>query len=190
MTVTGIPLRIAEPTGRWQRNLRRYKPGTDGVSNCTAGTYHNAHVIVGEIPPTEAAGAAGDNWPHDDPRWPKTCTCGYEFTPEDHWQRSDREVYRLPDGHEFVLSPTFGCEIPPGTMIRAGWYDEYAGRPGESWLVILPDGGQWITTQRATGGGHWTVTGTPPLITASPSIWHNAPGGWHGWVRAGFLENA
>lgn len=190
MTVTGIPLRIAEPSGRWQRNLRRYKPGTDGVSNCTAGIYHNANVIVGEIPATEAAGAAGDNWPHDDPRWPAACTCGYEFTPEDHWQRIDREVYRLPDGREFVLSPTFGCEIPPGTMIRAGWYDEYAGRPGESWLVILPDGGQWITTQQATGGGHWTVTGTPPLITASPSIWHNAPGGWHGWVRAGFLENA
>jgi Family of unknown function (DUF6527) len=188
--VTGIPLRIAEPTGRYQRNLRRYRSSRDGVSECLAGSYHNASVIVGEIPASEVAGAAGDNWPHDDSRWPKTCTCGYEFTADDNWQRNDREVYRLPDGHEFVLSPAFGCEIPPGTMVRASWYDKHAQQPGESWLIILPDGGQWLTTQPAAGGGHWEVTGTAPAITASPSIWHNQPHGWHGWVRNGELVSA
>jgi hypothetical protein len=75
-------------------------------------------------------------------------------------------------------------------MIRAAWYDEYAGQPGESWIIALPDGGEWITTQKAAGGGFWTVTGTPPAITANPSIWHNAPAGWHGWVRDGELVGA
>lgn len=187
----GIPLRIAELTGRHQRNLRRYAPSEGGVSNCPAGSYHDANVIVGDIATTEVADALGDNWPHDDPRWPQACACGYQFTADDHWQRNDREVYRLPDGYEFVLSPTFGCEIPVGTMIRATWFDDHTGRrPGESWLVILPDGGQWLTTQSATGGGYWEVTGTPPLITASPSIWHNQPRGWHGWVRNGELVDA
>ena len=75
-------------------------------------------------------------------------------------------------------------------MIRAAWYDEFAEVPGEAWLIALPDGGEWITTQRATDGGHWVVTGTPPDITASPSIFHNAPTGWHGWVRGGELVPA
>jgi len=72
-------------------------------------------------------------------------------------------------------------------MIRATWYDGHAQRPGESWLVILPDGGQWLTTQQASGGGYWDVSGTPPMITVSPSIWNNAPAGWHGWIRDGEL---
>lgn len=187
--MTGVPLRIAEPTGRYQRNLRRYKSGSS-MDGCPAGGYHNAAVNVGEIPASDAADAMGDNWPHDDARWPVSCQCGYVFAAEDSWQRNDREVYRLPDGHEFVLSATFGDEIPPGTMVRATWYDEHSQRPGESWLVILPDGGQWLTTQAATDGGYWEVTGTAPLITASPSIWHNQPHGWHGWIRNGVLEDA
>lgn len=188
--MTGIPLVIAEPTGRYQRNLRRYRLGRYSVSECTAGSYHNASVIVGEIPASEVAEAAGDNPAHDDPRWPKACTCGYEFTDGDNWQRNDREVYQLPDGYEFVLSPVFGYEIPPGTMIRAAWYDKHTEQPGETWLIILPDGGQWLTTQGASGGGHWEVTGTPPRITATPSIWHDQPRGWHGWVRDGELVTA
>jgi hypothetical protein len=185
--MTGIPLRIAEHTGRYSRALRRYRTGT--VNDCPAGGYHNASVDIGEI--TDPAKAAGDNWPHDDPRWPKTCeACPYEFTPDDHWQRIDRRIYRLPDGTEFALWGSFGHVAPPGTMIRATWYDEYSQRPGESWLVSLPDGGEWITTQQATGGGYWEVTGTAPLITVSPSIFHNAPTGWHGFIRDGELVNA
>ena len=56
--------------------------------------------------------------------------------------------------------------------------------------MVLPDGGSWITTQQASGGGYWTVTGTPPLITVTPSIWHNSPHGWHGFIRAGELVDA
>jgi hypothetical protein len=182
---TGIPLRIAEPTGRYRRSLRRYVLSAD--RDCAAGGYHNASADIGDVDESERAEASGDNWPHDDPRWPSACGCGYVFAAEDRWQRNDSGIYRLPDGAEFTFRGSFGSTAPPGAMIRASWCDEYAGQPGESWIIALPDGGEWITTQKARGGGFWAVTGTPPGITVSPSIWHNAPTGWHGWIRDGKL---
>ena len=191
--MTGIPLRIAEPAGRYRRSLRRYRsartaPGQD-LNDCPAGDYlrfHNASTDIGDVSEADRIASDGD-WPRDDARWPDACACGYVFAPEDVWQRRDDPVYRLPDGTEFVFRGSFGRSAPPGTMIRAAWYDAHAEGRGESWLVSLPDGGDWITTQDATGGGSWTVTGTPPGITVSPSIWHDSPNGWHGWIRDGHL---
>ncbi len=182
-----IPLRIAEPAGRYCRSLRRFVFTGQG-RDCPQGGYHNASADIGEV--TDPAEAHGDNWPHDDPRWPAACECGYEFGPADEWQRNDNQIYRLPDGAEFVFRHSFGRAAPAGTMIRADWYDDFTEQPGESWIVALPDGGEWITTQKATGGGYWTVTGTPPAITVSPSIFHNAPTGWHGFIRDGELVDA
>lgn len=188
--MTGIPLRIAEPTGRYQRSLRRYRSRLSADGACPAGGYCDASADIGEVNASEAE-AHGDNWPHDDPRWPSACArCGCAFTPDDQWQRNDNQVYRLPDGQEFTFRGSFGRCAPPGAMIRAAWYDDFADQPGESWLISLPDGGEWITTQRASGGGHWTVTGTPPNLTVTPSIWHAAPTGWHGWIRDGHLVPA
>jgi hypothetical protein len=183
----GVLLRIAEPTGRFRRSLRRYR--SSAGDNCPAGGYHNASNDIGDVAESERA-AHGDNWPHDDARWPAACACGRAFAPEDHWQRNDDAIYRLPDGAEFVFRHSFGKAAPPGTMIRAAWYDEFTEQPGESWLIALPEGGEWITTQRAADGGYWTVTGTPPGITASPSIFHNAPKGWHGFIHDGELVEA
>lgn len=187
--MTGIPLRIAEPVGRYRRSLRRYAASSE--SNCPASGYHNASNDIGEVGEPERE-AHGDNWPHDDARWPEACECGYAFTPGDRWQRNDDRIYRLPDGAEFVFRHSFGKAAPAGTMIRAHWYDEFSGHPDgiESWLISLPDGGEWITSQRSTSGGWWTITGTPPTITVSPSIWHNSPAGWHGWIRDGELLGA
>jgi hypothetical protein len=145
-------------------------------------------VDIGEV--TDPADAHGDNWPHDDPRWPANCECGYQFTDDDQWQRNDNEIFVLPDGTEFAFIGSFGKAAPPGAMIRAAWYDEFTEQPGESWIVALPDGGEWITTQKATGGGYWEVSGTAPMITVSPSIFHNAPHGWHGFIRNGELVDA
>jgi hypothetical protein len=158
--------------------------------DCPSGGYHNASAEIGDVPEAEHEVLHGDNWPHDDPRWPTACGCGYAFTDADWWQRNDDPVFRLPDGTEFAYRASFGKIAPPGTMIRASWYDEYADVPGESWVIALPDGGEWITTQRASGGGHWEVTGAAPNLTATPSIWHNSPNGWHGWLRDGRLEDA
>jgi hypothetical protein len=182
-----VPLRIAEPTGRYRRSLRRYR-FSGGVS-CTEGAYCNASVDIGDV--TDPAGAHGDNWPHDDQRWPSACEfCGQAFLSDDEWQRNDNQIYRLPDGAEFVFRHSFGRAAPAGSMVRASWYDDFTEQAGESWIIALPDGGEWITTQSATGGGYWTVTGTPPGITATPSIWHNSPAGWHGFVRDGHLVDA
>jgi hypothetical protein len=184
----GIPLRIAEPTGGCRRYLRRWRSGD--LDPCPAGGYCNANVLLIEIPWAERREASADDWPHDDPAWPGTCDrCPYEFTDADCWQRHDDRVYRLPDGAEITWWGDPGKAAPAGAMIRADWYDAYADR-GESWLVVLPDGGTWITTQQASGGGYWAVAGTPPRITASPSIFHNAPHGWHGWIRDGELVDA
>jgi hypothetical protein len=187
--MTGIPLRIAEPTGRYQRSLRRYR--YSGDAKCPVASYCNAGADIGTVTELERIRASGDDWAHDDPRWPQACEhCGQPFAEADQWQRNDHGIYRLPDGSEFAFKRSLGMCAPPGTMIRIPWYDEHAGDRGESWLIALPDGGDWITTQGATGGGHWTVAGIPPAITASPSIWHNQPHGWHGFVRDGFLEDA
>jgi Family of unknown function (DUF6527) len=188
----GIPLAIAEPAGIYRRSLRRFTFSGRGEPLCPATTWgHNASVDLGDVPDTEHERVRGDNWPHDDPAWPARCAaCGYWFGDTGEWQRNDNPIYRLPDGAEFVFKSSFGMVAPPGTMIRAEWYDEFADIPGEAWIISLPGGGEWITTQRATGGGHWEVTGTPPNITAHPSIWFNSPNGWHGWIRNGVLVDA
>lgn len=76
----------------------------------------------------------------------------------------------------------------------------------ESWWIVLPGGTgeymeiSWRTTDRASDPPHelWDVTGTPPLITVSPSIdierW-NSQGArvgsyWHGFIRDGELVPA
>jgi Family of unknown function (DUF6527) len=187
--VTGVPLRIAEPTGRYRRSLRRYLYSSQ--AKCQAGGYCDGSSDIGTVTELEHVRQRADDWPHDDPRWPEMCEhCRHPFPDLAGWQRNDDAIYRLPEGDEFVFRRSLGMCAPPGTIIRADWYDEYAGQPGESWLVALPDGGDWLTTQAASGGGYWTVTGTAPALTATPSIWHNSPHGWHGWLRDGFLEPA
>src|SRR5438552_2858893 len=184
--MAGIPLFIAEPAGRYRRSLRRFTFSGRGRDCPARSGGHDASVAIGEVP-EDQAGAHGDNWDHGDPRWPTACqACGQPFEDGDEWQRNDCLIYRLPDGTEFInWGDTSG--VPPGTMIRLPWYD---GQGGEAWQVWLPDGGTWITTQAATGGGYWTVTGTPPAISVSPSIHHNAPTGWHGFIRDGALVPA
>ena len=83
------------------------------------------------------------------------------------------------------------CDPPvvPGDM----WREPEMDTDGiEAWLVMLPNGTVWYTTERASGSGtRWDVTGTAPAITVSPSIWDKSPGNeWHGWIRAGELVDA
>lgn len=181
-------LQIAEFTGRYMQVLRRYRSGTE--NDCPLHGYHNATAEIGDH--SERSKESGDDrWPHDDPRWPQVCHCGgYLFVNSDHWQNNYVRIFRMPDGSEFQFWGAFGKVAPVGAMIRATWFDDFKDIPGDSWLIALPDGGEWITTQKASGGGHWEVTGEPPNITVSPSIWHNQPNGWHGFIRNGELVNA
>lgn len=179
-------LQIAEFTGRYMQVLRRYRRGTE--NNCPIHGYHNATTEIGETQSDTERG--DDQWPHDDKRWPQFCHCGqYWFTDDDHWQNNYVRIFRMPDGSEFQFWGAFGKIAPVGAMIRAPWYDEFSKHPAgiESWLVALPDGGEWITSQAASSGGYWEVSGEPPNITVHPSIWHNQPSGWHGFITNGEL---
>lgn len=212
----GIPLVVAEPVERWDRSLRRFRfthkggPCPASPEGQTAAC--DATAQIGQVGPDDpgikwydgphaaklnSKTVSGDNWPRDDDRWPKVCErCGGAFTDEDEWQRTDAQVYRRTDGQEFSWHGPFGRSAPPGTVVRATWYDGFAARHPqadaglEAWMVALPDGGEWTTTQEATGGGFWTVTGTVPKITVTPSIFHNAPTGWHGFITNGELVGA
>lgn len=101
-------------------------------------------------------------------------------------------------------------ELEPGMMWRYPPGDE-GGR--ECWWIVLPNIKprapgyaseiSWRTTDRASSPPHeiWQVSGTPPLITVSPSIdvecWVNRDGEtvregshWHGFIRDGELTVA
>ena len=81
--------------------------------------------------------------------------------------------------------------LPAGVMWRTP-EDDRQGR--EAWAVILSNGNQWSTTEPAEGHPGpfgWEVTGTPPLITVTPSIDDRWPGNpWHGWIINGELVPA
>jgi hypothetical protein len=59
-------------------------------------------------------------------------------------------------------------------------------------MVCLPNGTFWcIDTVPSKGGSGWNVSGEPPYITVSPSI-YNAPGtpcAYHGFLTNGVLSD-
>jgi len=59
-------------------------------------------------------------------------------------------------------------------------------------FVVLPNGEEFCvdfaqSQHRGQSGQGWTVTGTPPAITVSPSI--NCEGRFHGWLTGGVLSD-
>lgn len=189
--MSGIPLFIAEPTGRCILRLRRFKLDDHGAD----GHYHDASLTLTEDASagrgTDRKMARGEFPPGN---WPMTCACGYTFTDDDEWQ-----VNRIPwyegGGHRFAWG-IGNWDGPPGAMIRATWRD-YDGRP-PGWVVFLPNGTCWNTNDRAAAAGpgnqlgpYWRVTGEPPRITVTPSIDDRSPSRpWHGWIRDGELVQA
>lgn len=74
----------------------------------------------------------------------------------------------------------------PGMM----WRDPTADVPGrENWYIVLPEGYWWHTTAGGWKSGEkpcgWEVSGIPPNITVTPSIFCDPPNGWHGWITNG-----
>jgi hypothetical protein len=200
------PLFVVKSTESAQISLRRYvRAATPCPGNPWRG-YHDASVIVGEesyVPYTPI----GDTHPHDDPLWPAHCTCGYQFTPEDEWQRVHDHLYIRADdsGDPFTVH-----QLPIGAVLEVPWMRQRSRRPSpedlakgtnlgllsihywrdwagtrEPLLVECPTG-NWIIDQTSSNGDGWTVTGTPPLLTARPSI---LLPGYHGWLTDGVLSD-
>jgi hypothetical protein len=180
-----------EPTEFMQLSLRRYRGMKGGESECQASgvNYHNALVVVESMLPKDPEHPNGcglsehPDYPRTDPRWPKTCACGYEFKDDDHWQINLHILYGNPEMNGLI---TIG-DAPIGAMWDAWWYnDHYKGQDGKC-IVVRTPGGDWIVDGTARDGGRWTRTGTPPNITVKPSI---GIGGEKGkWAYHGFLTD-
>jgi hypothetical protein len=190
----GIPLFVAEPTGACRLSLRRFRHREDG-----AGHSHDASVVIDEDAPVTPDRPDGTKpvtdgrVPHDDPRWPACCECGEAFQGDDVWQVNELDWYEG-NGQRFAWG-IGSWDGPPGAMVRVPWRDN-PGRP-PAWLVFLPNGTWWCTNDRAVRdegnrlGPYWTITGTAPQITVSPSIDDRSPSRpWHGWIRDGEFVNA
>ncbi len=177
---------MIELTERSRRWLRRYSSG-DG--KCRDGGYHNIHTRIEDGAADEPSVSGPTAWPLDDPRWPAVCSCGYRFTDKDERQLFTLHVWRrTDDGEEFVLHPNMEGTAPPGAMFRADWLEpRYVGSDGISLGLVTPGGTWLIDFPASSGGGRWTRTGTPPMITAMPSILTPS---YHGWLRDGVLVDA
>lgn len=194
MSKSKIECFFLSPTEFKQISLRRYKGVPQGTPKCPASGlgYHNAQVVV--LPQFEPEGDDVDvgllehkDYPRDDPRWPKTCPCGYEFQEDDSWQVNIRTLYSSPEMNGLVTID----DAPVGAMWDAWWYDTKG--PDGRCIVVRTPGGDWIVDYSCKDGKGWTRTGEPPKITASPSIGiglndKGQPWKYHGWLRNGVLE--
>lgn len=182
---------MLEPTSRARRALRRFTFGTD--KPCPRSDYgHNASTPIEDgdvITAGDGTWRVEDNVPHDDPRWPTVCACGYAFTDDDRWQVHGEQLWRAPDGKAYTVVGWRDDGAPAGAMWDAPWHHDIAdwvGPDGMSLNVMLPDGTPWFIDGPSRTGGHWTRTGTPPNVTARPSILSPH---YHGWLTDGVLSD-
>ena len=166
-----------------RRSLRRYA----GESKCPAGSvsYHNAEVVIDpELPAVhnEEGGFLRDRFKNDT-RWPVRCACGYQYTESDNWQVNVQRLYSgAPDGKLHIIR-----ELPIGAMWDAHWLDvpKFKGPDGKAWCVMMPGGQEWVVYGPSSNGKPWDVKGTPPDITAHPSI--GILPYYHGYIRGGVI---
>lgn len=191
---------LIERTDRCQRWLRRYRADdlASGVACPTdpAG-YHQAWTpiedgrvleVTDEVPGRIIYRTEPMTWPRDDPRWPTHCSCGYVFAEGDHWQLFWETIYRRVDNPSVELTLR---DVPPGAIWPAPWYPPEWGYQGGPPLVVQTPGGPWCLGQPEHGTGlHWEVSGTPPRLTAYPSILIGGSRPYHGWLRDGKLVPA
>lgn len=198
----GWPCFMVEPSGEGRMFLRRYDNAPDDAPRARCPgmpgeySYHNASQVELGVFPYEPGDdgiyPAVDHLapPHDDPRWPTKCDrCDYVLLEDDHWQVHPRAIFRRPDtGEEWDFR-----ELPIGAMYDTPWMKHargFVGPDGLSLSVKLPPGGEhdvWHIDGPASSGGRWTRTGTPPNITAQPSI---LTGSYHGFLQNGELTGS
>jgi hypothetical protein len=145
MEKTKIKCFFLEPTEYMQVSLRRYKGAQDGQPLCNhTNSYHDANVIVVpmiERPKDQNTGRGlleHPDYPHDDPRWPRECPCGFKFKDDAHWQVNERILYTTPEMNGLTTID----DAPVGAMWDAWWYDHKG--PDGMCLVVRTPGGDWI----------------------------------------------
>lgn len=188
--------------------LRRY---ADGPCPAMPGQhrYHDALAHIGRIglrygerdesgrrfiESTDPADYAGDE------RWPTACACGYEFTEADRWQVLGRQLWERMDddldvGGERRILDRVGSDpngVPvwgPGAMFDAWWMGDHAKGPDGLHLSVTlpPDGHPWHIDGPSSSGGRWARSGTPPLVSVTPSILTTR---YHGFLGSGVLSDS
>lgn len=199
---------MLEPVDSHARSLRRYATVTD--TPCTVPGYekwyHNAMVPIED---GQGDGLSGDIFPHDDPRWPKQCACGYVFKDSDNWQLFTNQHYKRMDTGELVTLRN----APVGAMWYADWMSDrrqeskvtdrtYLG-PDDKCLVVMTPGGEWMIDSRASNCTMpddkmhkcWVRHGTPPDVhvdknglTCAAGAGSIMAGSYHGFLHNGYLE--
>jgi len=188
-----------EPTDQVELSLRRYRGGDRDKCASSGFGYHNISADVERTSFAQLAARGwpmsegrpvhtGDSVPHDDPRWPRSCSCGYRFTEDDQWQCNPDTLFRRSDNDELVTLSA----APAGAMWNAEWMGRGYEGPDGICLCVRTPGGEWpvdgpsYQDRKIQNERGWTRTGTIPDVTASPSI--HIPGKYHGFLRAGWLE--
>ena len=181
------------------RELRRYTTSGAVTPACPHG-YHDTRATLDVV---DAAAVkdepSGDHWPHDDPRWPTACACGYVFVDTDEWQLCFAAEYERAETGERKTLP----EWPAGAMWWRGddgdpngYFERLASpkhqaRGGGPHLHVRTPGGDWNIDQKSSNGDGWDRTGEPPHVTARPSIRiygkKGEPDRYHGWLTNGEL---
>jgi hypothetical protein len=155
-----------EETSDIAAGLRRYARTGDGWT-CDTG-YHSALVYTGVEPAVFTGNGTGRVLaarlftPRDDPRWPTTCRCGYQFPSDCPWQDWQELIYRRADTGDLVIlrerqaSDVGGPDpAPPGAMWDAWWMrDAWRGPEGIALMVRLPNGRDWFVDGRASNCTH------------------------------------
>lgn len=160
--------------------LRRH---TNGPCPAVPGdpSFHNAMTGIGRI---ELAYSERGYIESTDPsrydgdeRWPAKCECGYEFKDDDDWQVLGRQLWENDAGEQRILDRPWRSkeQLPmwePGAMFDAWWMSDYAKGPDGLHLSVTlpPDGHVWHIDGPSISGGRWARTGTPPLVSVTPSI--------------------
>lgn len=176
--------------------LRRFQ-FTDKKTCPATGSFHNAMKLLGDFPYVDSPDYGGVMKPleelepaRSDPRWPPACEkCGAAFAEDDQWQLFFDPLYeRRETGEHWPLR-----KLPAGAMWDAFWLRQFGTGPdGLALCLMLPGGFQWHIDGQAVSGGNWTREGTPPRITARPSILvpgrDGAPDRYHGWLTDGILS--
>ena len=202
---------LLEPTDLVRVYARRYS--RENTPDCCPRypgkySYHTRMVFLFEEPAERdedkgyTTNGLKPELPHDDPRWPVACECGYVFQEGDSWQRFTEAVWRRADN---ALETTLS-QAPAGALWYAPWCDQFHRPQGPHVLIVkLPDGSDWeidgqssncgIPEDRSQEKHHcWVIHGTPPDITVDKNgVTCSAGAGsiqtarWHGFLQDGYL---
>lgn len=139
--------------GFTRRSLRRFDGKSEGRDHCPSSRlgYHNAEVPIDRGLMGEASTTIDAYLDKTDPRWPKQCSCGYIFNPEDEWQLFIKNEYQRADTGELYTL----FDAPVGAIWEADWYEDIksmCGVDGKAYICKTP-GGDWHIDGRASNCG-------------------------------------